>query len=96
MKKIISILCMGLLFTSCLNDLRTEFNKKEGYSDANQQKGRALLESSQEVVGMKKLEACNSYTVAFSDEFLNFTGAFANLYKDKLNQFENWHTCQVP
>lgn len=77
-----------LLLTSCLTDLRTEFNKEEGYSDANQQKGRVLLNSVLAEIGMKKLEACNSYTVMFSDEFLNFTGAFANPYKDKFNQFE--------
>lgn len=88
MKIIITSFVLGLLLTSCLTDLRTEFNKKEGYSESNQEKGRQLLESTLEVVGMKKLEACNSYTVKFSDEFLNFTGAFANPYKDKFNQFE--------
>lgn len=88
MKNIISLILFSLIVTSCLTDLRTEFNKTDGYSESNQQKGRGLLESSLEVVGMKKLNACNSYTVKFSDEFMNFTGAFANPYKNKYNQFE--------
>jgi hypothetical protein len=46
--KYITFILLGL--TSCLTDLRTEFNKKEDYTDSNQQKGRVLLESSLKVV----------------------------------------------
>lgn len=87
MKFVIFIIC-GVFLTSCLTDLRTDFNKSEGYSDSNQQKGRELLLNVNKTVGINKLKDFKSYTVMFSDEFLNFSGAFANPYKNKKTKFK--------
>jgi len=86
--KFVVLITYCIFLTSCLTDLRTEFNKTEGYSESNQQKGRALILAVNKTVGINKLKDFKSYTVQFSDEFLNFSGAFANPYKNKKTNFK--------
>lgn len=88
LSKFLSFIVIISFLSSCLTDLRTDFNKTEGYSESNQQKGRTLIKSTMKAVGIEKLNAVDDYTVQFSDEFLNFSGFFANPYKDKKTQFK--------
>jgi len=88
-RKIISFLfLMSFLFTSCLTDLRTDFVKLNEVNATQNKKGRQILESVLQQDNMAILKTVNSYSVDFSDTFLNLKGAIANPYKSKETKFK--------
>lgn len=86
--KTFALAILSLILTSCSSSLITSYNKQNGFTTSDQQKGRDLLLKAQQKVNIQQLNTYSSYKVKFKDCFYGFSGFFANPYKDKCTEFE--------
>ena len=86
--KTFAFIILILTLTSCSSSLITSYNKQNGFTTSDQQKGRDLLLKAQQTVNIGQLNNYSSYKVKFKDCFYGFSGFFANPYKNKCSEFE--------
>ncbi len=69
-----------LSFSSCRSDLRTKSIKEDHFDE---EKGKSLLRSAQEVHGINAWKNINTYTVTLQDDFIGLKGKFAKPLPEK-------------
>ena len=86
--KYLFLVFVVIFLTSCSSSLLTPYNKKIGYLESDEIKGRNLLLQAQQAVNIKKIKKQTTYTVYFKDCFFGFSGTLANPFKNKCTEFE--------
>ena len=86
--KLVYLMLMVLLVTSCKADLTTQYIKQNGVTMTGEQLGRKILIETQKAVNIKQLLNYKNYRVKLIDCFSGLSGQLANPYKDKCTSFE--------
>ena len=88
MKKLLAVVLMSILFSSCLSDLRPKSRRStSAYTAEMRQKGIEILEKYAMVSGQETWDNIQSYQIFLNDDYFGTMGKLAQPFGQKRNQF---------